>query len=139
MQVFDDPDNLFGAIRAANEELDDQVKTANIAIYIGLVLVGLWVLAAIFLFIALCTKVKYMVLPWVVLTAIFTCFIFYNIIAAILKITGGEEEVGMPDYLNAGSSVLSALLNLYFIGVLVSYYKMDLDEATHQPIPQNQC
>jgi len=110
--------------------LDDQLETHQITQTMALVMAILWGISAILLLVAICSKVRWLLLPWVVFTSIFTLFSLYMIYNYIKTLTGEDGASGV-DYAALGMIVGYEVLNIYFIIVIMSYFRMDMEESAH--------
>lgn len=124
--------DLFGGDSSEFNDLvqdsyDNTLETAEITLTISLVLVVLWAVAALLLFVAICSKVRWLLLPWVVFTLIFTIFSLYQVYYYVAKIIAGEGS-GVV-FFSLGLVVSYELLNIYFILVIMSYFRVDMEES----------
>jgi len=121
---------FFGSIFS---EEDSGTKAYEIVDIILMVIYSAWAFTGLLLFVAVCSCVRGLLLPWIILSCIMELVMFYNGWLEIKLIIDGMGNLLV--FLKLGGVILDVLFQLYLMVAIGSYFKIHCNEDMEMAQP----
>jgi len=111
-----------------NKWNDEDLSTTEITAYVQVALYGLWIVTAVILLLAICTRTRGCLIPWCVVTLIMVVIAIWGIVITIMQIVDEDGEVHWKAWFSLIISIVVVVFNFYSVLVVCSYHKQNMNE-----------